>query len=394
MQFGSAVGSLKELRERASSGGPQLITFIPDESKGTLKVRFLTEPEEWVGYREIYDPIKRKSWPVPPDDTMPGTPEEDTRVSKRFLANAVEIDSDRVIAVKLPATLVEQLIIRYDRFSTILDRDYILGRSGQGVDTTYYCDPEPPTRMKTDKYNLLDLNGVLTTTYEGVWGVTNNSAPATAAKGPRRPKTPIGITPAVDDDEESPVEDLDELAQLADDEDSAEAAATLTSLADDMGVDPEQFDTWIEVVEAIKAGPSAEPEAEDAAEETEDDSEQSFASMGVVIDDDNADEELAQEYILLFNDACAKWDIDADDYDTWEDVGTRLDELEANGSEAEAEASTEEAEDDDAETETWSEDDLKGKQIGELRALARDKGINTSGLNKAALVEALTGGSF
>jgi hypothetical protein len=404
VQFGSPVGTVKELKEKVSAGGgPSMITFVPDESKGTLTVRFLTEPEEWIGYREVYDPIKRRYWPVPPDDSMPGTPDPDVRVSKRFLANAVDRATDRVIAIKLPASLVEQLIIRYDRFSTILDRDYILGRSGSGLDTDYYCDPEPPTKAKTDKYNPMDLNQVLVGSYESVWGPvqnSNTSAPATTAAGhlPRKPRT--RISDPVVEEEESPVQDLDELAQQADDEDDATAAATLTSLADDMGINPETYESWVEVVEAIKAGPQAQAEPEDDDTETgddeaEDDEEQSYASMGAVVDDDDADEEVAQPLLEVLELAADHHGIDPEEFDTWEDVGEKLDELSAaggNGSEAETEAVSEEAEeeaDSDSEAETWTEDELKGKQIGELRALARDQGINTSGLNKSALVDAL-----
>ena len=385
VEFGTRVGTVKELKQKVTaSGGSQFITFVPEESKGTITVRFLTEPEEWLGYREIYDPIKKKSWPVPPDDSMPGSPEEDQRVTKRFLANAVNKEDDRVIAIKLPGSLVEQLLIRYERFNTMLDRDYLLGRTGSGMDTDYYCDAEPPTRFKSDKYTLLDLNAILVSTYEQVWGVdaTTNSKPsrAPASKKAAAPKaTPTGL-----EADEAASESLADLAARADDNDDAEAAEQLTAIADSAGIDPEAYELWADVVAALAEAGGAEPEAEEDDEDG--DEEQSYTSMGAVVDDEGVnDAELLAQFMEVLTNAAEAQDLDVEDFETWEALGQELD----GTSEVEAEEGTEEAEDEEEAEVVFTADELRGKQIGELRALARDQGINTTGLNKAALVDAL-----
>ena len=113
--------------------------------------------------------------------------------------------------------------------------------------------------------------------------------------------------------------------------------------------------------------------------------------MGAVVDDDDADDAVANPLMERLQEAADEAGIDVDDFDTWKDVGEFLDNQDGeDGAEAEAEASDEEAEDDSEEA-TFSAEDLKAKPIGEIRALARDNGISTAGLNKAALIDALTG---
>jgi hypothetical protein len=401
--FGTQVGSVKELKQQASRGSG-LISFIPKEEKGTMTVRFLQEPDEWTGFREVYDQIRKKSWPVPPDDSMPGTPTGDDRVSKRFLVNAVQIDceanpksNDKVIALQLPADLVTQLLIRYDKYNTILDRDYELGRTGSNLDTTYYLTPEPAMDRKVDKYKLLDLEEILMKTYEAVWGesgsdTTSQRGPAARkATGATKKRAPVPIEDAPDPESDGP--DLVALAAQADDDDDADAAAELTKLADQLEIDPEEYATWAEVAEKIseaqgspEPGPEAEPDDGDdgatAAAEAEPDQD-SWQAYGVVADDSDSDQETADDFIEQLTAAAATYEWDVNDYPTWEELGIALDAEEAGGEKAEAGAGNEKAEGE------WSEEDCAGKSIGELRTIARDIGITTTGLSKAQLIEAI-----
>lgn len=169
MSFGTKVDSVHKLKkslEKSSSGGDSdaWIKYVPKDSD--LTVRFLTEPDEWVKYEEAWDDDARRgkggSFPVPDDMQL----DPDVRVSVRYLASALNMDDDRVIPVCLPKSLMTQVVSRYDRYGTMVDRDYTLSKTGKGLDTTYLLDPEPPLARKLDKYQQLDLEAVLAGAYQ------------------------------------------------------------------------------------------------------------------------------------------------------------------------------------------------------------------------------------
>lgn len=149
------VGSISALRDyikRSSGGGP--LRHVPEEG---IMVRFLEEPDEWVIYKEGYDK-ERKKFFLADDDQTAGDGE---RISTRYLANALRIDDDSVIALKLPSTAVQALLARFDRHGTLMDRDYEIAREGKGLETQYLVTPEAPEARKLNKYELLDLEALL-----------------------------------------------------------------------------------------------------------------------------------------------------------------------------------------------------------------------------------------
>lgn len=70
------------------------------------------------------------------------------------------------------------------------------------------------------------------------------------------------------EEEEGGEEDLEELAALADSEDE-EAQEQLTAMAEAAGIDPNDYETWKDVVEALTSANGEEVEYEDAEEEEE-----------------------------------------------------------------------------------------------------------------------------
>lgn len=155
---GGKVGSMTALKKSLKRRGGQFIQNIKDEG---LLVRFTTEPTEWQEFYEHYD------------DTREGAPffpcvedceycADGAKPSKRYLANAVDVDEKKAIIVKLPQTAAEQMVKKYDRFKTILDRDYFLSREGSGRDNTKYdVTPEAPSKMNLSRYEVFDLEAAL-----------------------------------------------------------------------------------------------------------------------------------------------------------------------------------------------------------------------------------------
>lgn len=153
------VGSVKELKKslkRAGSSGS--LYRIPSEGR---TVRFLTEPDKWVKYFEHYDDSRTGDYNFPCVEGDCEGCNDGLRASKRYLANALNVEDTKVIPLVLPSSLVSNLLKKYDKFGTMTDRDYELTKDGTGFDTEYDALYDGPTKVKIDRYELLDLENTL-----------------------------------------------------------------------------------------------------------------------------------------------------------------------------------------------------------------------------------------
>ena len=156
-----SVGHLKGMFNKTSS----LVINVPADS--TKVVRFLTEPDQWFAYQEYWDNERRRYIPVADGVEPP------VRPSQRFLAQVVDRETDQVIALKMPKDLTNRLVLRFDRYNTIMDRDYEIMRTGKGLDTSYDVTPEAPTSFDSAKYKQIDLLEILETAFNSATGDTN-----------------------------------------------------------------------------------------------------------------------------------------------------------------------------------------------------------------------------
>jgi len=163
---GGTFKSVGHLKGMFSKSAATLIQNVPADN--TKVVRFLTEPDNWFAYQEYWDNEMRRYIPV-----VEGV-EPPVRPSQRFLAQVVDRESDQVIALKMPKDLANRLVVRYERYQTIMDRDYEIMRSGKGLDTTYDVTPEPASEFDSSKYTKIDLLDILQTAYKSSMG--NDSA--------------------------------------------------------------------------------------------------------------------------------------------------------------------------------------------------------------------------
>lgn len=154
---GKKMGTLKALRDSLKKGGSSLNTFIKNVPAEGITVRFLTEPEEWFGYYEYWNDETRNFCPMAVGEVLP----DGSRPSFRYLTCAVDIDSDRVIPLKLAKTAANSLILKYDKYGTMLDRNYELQRYGEGLDTSYDVTPDAPSKLSLAKYDVIDLEKIL-----------------------------------------------------------------------------------------------------------------------------------------------------------------------------------------------------------------------------------------
>ncbi|AZS07942.1 ssDNA binding protein [Gordonia phage Kabocha] len=154
------AGSIKSLKASLKRGGAG--TFIKNVPKDSgIVVRFLTEPDEWVKYREYYSENTEPRYFPDVEGMDPDFVADLDKPSTRYLACAVDVDENSVIPIKMPKSLVESLMKKYDKYGTILDRDYELVKDGEGFDTSYEAIPEAPKRRNMKAFEVLDLMDVL-----------------------------------------------------------------------------------------------------------------------------------------------------------------------------------------------------------------------------------------
>lgn len=169
--------------EDARSGG-QWITFIPKNA--SINVQFIEEPENWVRYLEHYDQTRRRSFPCDGEVNCPGCV-PGGRKSYRYLANVVDLDGDKVIALLIPRDLANRLVVWYERYGTLTDRGFELFRTGEGLHTVDGLHAQAQERKRTEKYLPLDLQKVLRSSHEEMASQHASSEVGLCRSGIRQP---------------------------------------------------------------------------------------------------------------------------------------------------------------------------------------------------------------
>lgn len=276
---GGKVTSINSLRSsvKKGSGGGSYLSRIPADA--SLTVRFLTEPTEWIAYFEYYDAEQKKFFP-----SVEGVQTQE-RPAARYLANALDVVESRVIPLVMPKSVAASLLKKYDKYATLLDRDYELSRSGAGLETEYDVTPEPPTKMNLDRYDLLDLMGLLESQLEDVPVNSDDDdedeeddkpVKKSVAKAAPKAKAPVDEEDEDDEDEDSDSEEFsrDDLEE--------KSLAELKIIAREKGIATKGLDTDA-LIEALLG------EAED------DDEDDEVLATGSASDDDEESDEDSEE---------------------------------------------------------------------------------------------------
>lgn len=159
---GKVAGSVQALKKaiKNSGGGVEFLLRVGADEE--VEVRFLTEPDQWFTYDEHYHP-DYKFFPCDTEQCLGCA--EGLSTQRRTAMIVLDVENDQVRVFAAPYTVVEKLLKRYDRYHTMLDRNYIVMRSGSTQsDTTYDVESGPAMKMKTAKYmkDLPSIEDVLT----------------------------------------------------------------------------------------------------------------------------------------------------------------------------------------------------------------------------------------
>lgn len=202
------LGSIRAAKKSVSKKGNSDVKIIPADD--SITVRFLEEPPEWFGFYEYWDEEDETYRPVIDGEEPP----DGARVSFRYLANAYVVDDSAVRALKMPKTVVEALIARFEKHGTVLDRDYEISRSGSGLNTTYLVTPDAPAKMNLRRFKLLDLDEILVKMMGEVEDDTDDDddEPRGAVSRARRPNSskPRRTYVEEDDDDDEDEEEEEE----------------------------------------------------------------------------------------------------------------------------------------------------------------------------------------
>lgn len=150
--------------------------YLRSFKAGETLVRFLEEPEDWAEYREHYT-LEGRAFPCTKNrSTCPGCTSENERVSKstrKYGANVLLVKQDLVLPFKIPYTLSERLETRAQRNDgTLLNRDYTIIKTGQGLDTEYDVDQEEKYDVDLEHWRKqgYNLETILTEMFTEQWG--------------------------------------------------------------------------------------------------------------------------------------------------------------------------------------------------------------------------------
>jgi hypothetical protein len=150
--------------------------YLRNFKEGETKIRFLNETDEFIMFREHYT-VEGKSFPCLQDSpSCPGCSSEIESVrksSRKYAVNVLMVDSGYVNAVKMPVTLVNRVVTRSERNGgTIINRDYVIYRTGKGLETEYDVEQDEKYPVEFAQYDssLKDINAILVTSFEEICG--------------------------------------------------------------------------------------------------------------------------------------------------------------------------------------------------------------------------------
>src|SRR6478752_5758087 len=172
--------------------------YLRNWKKGANKVRFLEEADDWTEFREHYT-LEGKSFPCTRDkSSCPGCTHENERVqkaSRKFGTNVFLPGSNVVLPFRMPVKVKESMDTRTQtNGGTILNRDYIIYRQGEGMDTSYDVDTDDKYEVDVPELlkQALNIEGILQEAFEqnspgGAVGEASQAPKATNDDPPSEP---------------------------------------------------------------------------------------------------------------------------------------------------------------------------------------------------------------
>jgi hypothetical protein len=131
---------------RKADAPEQSGNYLRNFQKGETLVRFLAEVDDWQLFHEHFN-AQGRSFPCTNDkDTCPGCTSSNEKMRERkrkYAALLWNVKKDVVLPYRIPVSLSDRMSARSERNGgTILSRDFVVLKSGSGMDTEYDVDQE------------------------------------------------------------------------------------------------------------------------------------------------------------------------------------------------------------------------------------------------------------
>ena len=139
---------------------PDLVGTIPDDG---ITVRFLTEPDGWLGYYEIWDRAIGRFVPhVSGDPIQRGSKMRDVLAANTLVVSEGPLTGAVVaLSFKMDRNLAIALAEKSDEHLTLMDRDYEIHARADGSSVEYDVFAARKSRRSLISYSLLDLEEVV-----------------------------------------------------------------------------------------------------------------------------------------------------------------------------------------------------------------------------------------
>lgn len=157
---------MKSVADARKSSKSPTGTFIKFISEDGIMARLLDEPDGWVAFAEHYDEGGDLGYFPCVEGDCPGC-DAGGKATQRYLVPIIDVEEDEAVVLKVPKSLAQELVSKYDRRGTLLDRDYFFFKEGSGKNgTRYKVDDEDKKRRNVDKFEIPDLMAALQSAWD------------------------------------------------------------------------------------------------------------------------------------------------------------------------------------------------------------------------------------
>jgi hypothetical protein len=232
--------------------------YLRGFAKGETKVRFLQEQDDWIEFWE-HRTATGKGYPCTGDKTTcPGCTSEidkQRKASRRYGTYLLLVEKDKVLPFKIPGSLADRIAARAEKNNgTILNRDYSVMKTGEGLETEYDVDQEDKYEVDTAKRLSeaeLTVQQCLQESWKEAWGDT----PAIPAQreAPAAEHVPGDENPPTEPKGEQAAPASEESVELTEAKVRAMDRPELRELCDKAGVEWSSTDTAGELADKLIA---------------------------------------------------------------------------------------------------------------------------------------------
>lgn len=147
--------------------------WLRNFQSGETQIRFIEEMDDWIHFKEHYN-VEKHWFPCTQDGECPGCSSEIESVRKKSTKYATNVylpKTSEVRPYKIPVSLANRLETRAERNGgTIVSRDYVVIKTGSGLDTDYDVDQESKYDAPLSEYRkaAFDIETLLVERFEEV----------------------------------------------------------------------------------------------------------------------------------------------------------------------------------------------------------------------------------